>query len=374
MTYSGPARNRQELDAAMHLAAATFGTTLPESEQLERKKFLMLGNPRVRPEDVIVLCAPAGQVIGMVVLVGRQMMRDGDALPVVHITSVCLSEKARGQGLSRHLMAAALEACRSRGAALALLVARRAVDNYYNKFGFWGLSSYSSLAVRPLPAGRPSIRLAPASDNDLPARMEAYETCYNNHFGHHIRDETDWRYIREKSRLLQLDFLSVSGPGKLAGYILARQNRIFELGLSDPSRAREVVAGYASRQGLGQIDIDISRHHRLADHLGENAVHCSRECRYGGHMGAIVNTATLVETAASRIARRARIVSRPPAVEAVDGIEYHWDGERAHIIPPEHMDFAATARLIGATQLSTESHPNALDPPAPLNLLLADQV
>lgn len=78
--------------------------------------------------------------MGSAFLIERALPLRDKILRAVFISSISIAEKVRGQGLSYFLMEAAIEASRVRGIDVAMLIARRAVDGFYTRFGFWGLS------------------------------------------------------------------------------------------------------------------------------------------------------------------------------------------------------------------------------------------
>jgi GNAT superfamily N-acetyltransferase len=374
MTYAGPARSEAEANAALRLAATVFYPADEASAALERKSFLLSAERGIRQGDVIVVVLPDERVIGTIVLVDRIMPRAGIDLPVTYLSSVCVAEDMRGKGHSVALMEAALTACDQRDCAMALLIARRAVDHYYTRFGFWGLSSHNQMDIKPRAKGPAAGALRPAEEKDLAACAALYEHAYAKAFGHHKRSAAYWPFLLRKAPRLGTELLVLDEDGKLAGYFLAAKERIFEFAVADRVPAVDALASFARRYDHERLLIDIGPTHAAAPQLLDCANLTSRECRYGGHMGRVIDAERLAAAAKLRIAERAAANRLQPMTERLDGLEYGWDGRNASVaVTASALGFGGATRLFGASQLSL-SPVSALDPGEPFNILLADQV
>jgi N-acetylglutamate synthase-like GNAT family acetyltransferase len=377
MTYVGPARNDRELGAAVRLAAETFHVTNDPVAAFDRKMTLLSGERQLTPTDVVVVTLSEGRVIGTIVLIDRIMPRLGVELPVTYMSSICIAEDMRGRGYSVDLVNEAKAACQRRGSAMAFLIARRAVDHYYTKFNFWGLSSYNQTSVNlsATNSSTPSIGLRAAQLNDLKQCEAFYDRAYVSAFGHHHRNGTFWTFLLRKLHILGVEFLVADGPNEIAGYLMASQARILEFAVEESLSALSLLAAYAKRSNLQRLTVDLPPSHGAASQLLEHESLVSRECRYGGHMGAVIDREKLLSMAGARIQKRAEISRLPATIERLDGLEYIWNGKTASVsVCAATLDFATTARLFGATQLSTSHRRSALDPDEPFNILFADQV
>lgn len=374
MTYLGPARDLAEVNAATRLAATVFYPAMEAPTAFDRKAFLLSAEQAVKPDDVIVAVAPGGRVIGTITLVDRTMPRAGAGLPVTYLSSVCVAEDMRGKGLSVPLMEAALAACRQRGCAMAFLIARRAVDHYYTRFRFWGLSSYNQMTIKlgARRAGAGMLRTAREQDRVRCAAL--YEIAYARAFGRHMRSAQFWSFLLRKAPLVATDFLVLEKDGVVEGYFLAAKERVFEFAISDAVSVSEALDSLGRHSNHDQLLLDIGPTHAAAPELLHGANLTSRECRFGGHMGKVIDAEHLVSAAERRVARRAAADGLLAMTETLDGLEYRWDGLNASVsLAASELGFEATARLFGASQLSL-SPVSALDPGEPFNILQADQV
>lgn len=368
MTYAGPARNDLEVEQALNLATRVFQPNPTGKAAADTKRFYSLDVPGVSDQDIIVV-ERAGRTVGSVVLIDREMRSGGVALPVSYLTSVCIEPGMQGEGLSRPLMKAARDACVSRGVGMMMLVARRSVDGYYNRFGFWGLSSYNRIIFQVRAAtAAPDSRAADASD--IPALARLHAETYSEELGCHSRNEAAWRYLLEKMARLEIS-VRISP----AGYLIVREHRVFELALAPDADPIEALTSLAGGRGIDRFELFLSPTHPLAPVFASEGLRVSRECTYGGHMGAIANQSVLLDIVERRVARYAIAMGLPPLNEEIDGIRYSWDGSKAYVAVTGKDDgFWTTSRLFGATQLSMSRHIARLDPLRSFNILMADQL
>jgi GNAT superfamily N-acetyltransferase len=365
--YAGRARNKAEVERALDLAADVFHLKA-EGDGFNARRFLTLEVPGVSSDDIFVV-AKDSRVVGTIMLVDRRMISGGIVVPVTYITFVCIDPGLRGAGLSRQLMAAVMEECAARGSAMMMLIARRSVDGYYNKFGFWGLSSYSRVSISTPPlAGKLSLRAAGSDDVGLCGGL--YDRTYGEELGRHERTAASWLYLLEKMRNLGISVLTSE-----AGYLIASANRVFELAVHPDADPTALLAAYGDHAGAARLELDLSPTHPLASELSKSAVRISRECSYGGHMGAVANLDILRGIVEQRIAARAVATRVGATTEEIDGIRYDWDGQKARVtVSGRARDFWTTSRLFGAMQLSTRGREGRLDLVRPFNILMADQV
>jgi len=184
MSYAGVARNSCEREEALKIAAASFGSATGTLDAaIARKAFLVQEHPGYSDESPVVVCSADGSVIASAFLIDCALPGAGRTLQGVFVSSVSVAESSRGNGVSLLLMEAAIKAATSRGSDIAMLIARRAVDGYYTRFGFWGVSQYSkvtfSMATLPmnvLSGKQATIR--PVTESDFNACAVLYTTSY----------------------------------------------------------------------------------------------------------------------------------------------------------------------------------------------------
>ncbi len=381
MLYAGPARNRNEEEQAVALAGRVFSAPAENLEQsYERKNFLVLGHPGAGEDSTIVVSLSDQGVIGAAFLIDRVFPRGPALIRGSFVSSICIDESARGQGYSRALMEAAIRASRERGSAIALVIARRAADHFYMRFGFWGLSQYSKLtvdteALSVTPTTGMSLR--PASAGDLSGCAALYDADYRDVFGHCLRDDQTWRYVLKKVTYLHVQFSVIETVGSVVAYAIHdNAGNVHELGSAGAAEARAALALLAGGSPGPSLLLHVSPTHPVISALdGLDITLSGRECSFGGHMARVLDAAPLAAAAERRIEQRARSFGLAPQTESAAGIHAAWDGEAARLRLDGPIDNLATmARLLGAARVSSPGGNSQLDPPVSFNIPLADQI
>jgi predicted N-acetyltransferase YhbS len=300
MSYAGIARNDSEREQALQLAATHF--PLPDDGQdvaILRKTQLLREHPGYTHDSPIIVCSPDGRTVGSAFLINCAVPLKDRVLRGVFVSSVSVTEAARGQGLSRLLMEAAIQSATDRGVDIAMLIARRAVDGYYTRFGFWGLSQYSKVTVKvaTLPAGKhlpKSSSLTPVTAVDFELCAALHAENYRNLVGHCQRDSEKWRYILQKLRYIGMRLDLVSIDGKAAGYVLHdEKGNLHEIAtLRDESLCTPRTFLEACASDSDDVVLHVHPTHPFLEGLkGADVSLTLRECPYGGHMVRILNPA-----------------------------------------------------------------------------------
>lgn len=381
MLYAGPARNQEELNLAIALAGRVFASPTEDlAPAVERKKVLVLEHPGAGENPAIVVSLPGKGVVGAAFLIDRVFPHGPASIRGTFISAFCIDENLRGQGYSRALMAAAVQACSKRGAAIALVIARRAVDHFYTKFGFWGLSQYSKLTVESAALSHISIaglRLRRASHDDLPQCGEKYDLAYRDSFGHCLRNRQTWEYIIKKSACLGVRVSVIEKEAVIIGYAIHDESgNIHEIGVDSTSDARIALAVLARLAAGKLLTVHVSPIHPVVHALeGFDVTLATRECPFGGHMVKVVDPVQLLDAAVCRIEQLARSRNLAPRTENADGLCLTWDGEKASIHADVPMDsLASVARLLGVARVSSTDSPLTFDSQVSFNIPLVDQI
>lgn len=300
MSYAGIARSDSERKAALELAAASFSQPdAPLEETIHRKANFLHQHPGFGETSVIVVCDKSDAVVGSAFLINSEMPAGKRLLNSVFISSVSVAEKSRGQGLSVLLMESAIRAATERGADIAIVIARRAVDGYYTRFGFWGVSQYSKvmLELATLPSDKnpvQSVLLKPITRQDLGLCATLYAANYNNLFGHCLRKPEMWEYVLNKLPYMGLRFDLALIDGELAGYVVHDgAGNFHEIGVvsSDTFFSPRMFFA-ACAPGCKSVTLHIHATHPFLSRLeGADVSLTLRECPYGGHMVRIVSPA-----------------------------------------------------------------------------------
>jgi predicted acetyltransferase len=348
------ARSDAEAHEAFALALSIFGETTAVDAYRDYKTALWFDDPAYAPENVIV-ARSGGAICGVSRIVPRTLYRRDQPYAMAGISSVCVAAAMQGRGLSRTLIEHTLERCRARGFDFAFLVARRAADHYYTRFGFWGVASYSRVMVRvPAPAAAPALVLGAPDAADVPVYSAAYDACYANTFWRVERSAAYWDFLMQRCRYQGLSFSSLVQDGRSVGYAITSAAAVHELAYTEEVPAGALVRLLAHAVGAdATLPLEMPPEHRfVAAAYGLDMTLSARECTYGGHMARVLNTARLLERLAARAPEDAAALAH-----------------LAHAGCPDHRE---TCRLLGAWSPTETRHGE--DRPLHFDVSLVDQV
>lgn len=290
-----------EIDQALKLAQLIFEPLSGINDYANYKAHLWRKDPTYALENFILAKDADKSVCGLVRVVPRKVFRGNEVFNVAGISSVCLSTNHRGKGNSIGLMRYAIECCRERGFDFAFLFARRAADNYYTRFGFHGVSSYSEISVRCLNL-QPDLRLECGQSDEkyIDIYASAYEQCYVDVFGRVERTDSYWKFLLQKFLSSPIKFETVYLNKEPIGYVIAEGFTVHELALLRPLDIKGLIGLLKDRlpqaTAKDNIKLKIPPQHTLV--AGLNGLDISltlRECAFGGHMACILNGPSLIE-------------------------------------------------------------------------------
>jgi predicted acetyltransferase len=379
-----PAESAAEGDEALRMACEVFSGSGTAANYPDYKAVLWREDPTFAESNVMIARTQAGKLAGVIRIVPRQLHRAGQAIWVAGISSVCVAPAFRGRGYSVPLMEHTLDHCQSRGFALAFLIARRAADHYYTRFGFWGVSSYTRVAIATSMSPEktsPAICFPPAKPDWIDDYRTAYLESYSNSFGWFERDYSYWKYLLKRMNLLPgVKFLSITRNGVPLGYVVKEGMLIREVAILDALPADELVHALVSLVGAADppLQLDIPPEHRLCRKLqGFDASIRFRECSYGGHMLRILDVDRVADMLAGRVAERLGTIGCARLSGGVDGVDIRWDGTQCRVnlsAQARHRPgYEQTCTLLGALSISGNRE-SLVDRLLPFNISFPDQV
>lgn len=380
-----PARSAAEADEALGLAFRVFTEHSPIRDYADFKTILWREDPHYRPENLLLARNNSGRLAGLVRIVPRALYRVDQKFSVAGISSVCVDPGLRGKGFSAPLMEYALEQSRARGFDLALLIARRAADHYYTRFGFWGISSYNKATIAlPNPGNETPliITLLPAKPEHTGLHSEAYLACYRNAFGYFERTPQYWDFLLKKAGYLTgLRWFTIAADGIAVGYAIASRHIVHEIAwvgeLPAQSLAMAVSTQLQPPPAERSLTVEIPPQHRLfAASQDADITLGFRECSYGGHMVKILDISRARELLAARISDKLGQLGVRKYAADRDGLNISCDSHGCRVDLSLHElstpSYAQTCRLLGAHALSLQQWD--IDQSLPFNVSLPDQL
>lgn len=378
--YIGTVRNAEEAQQAKELALVIFSGNVNQEieDERDRKNFIWQDVDDIKLSDIVVAVDEDNRVIGVVRIVYRNINRTSQRYRCAGLTSICVAPDWRGKGLSVKVMDSAHEVARQAECEIALLVARKAVDHYYNKFDYWGLSSYNRVIIKTseLAAIESSgVCFSPCDEESLEQYERWYRRCYAKSFGAANRSIQYWQFLLKKMSFQGVSCSNMCIGEYTAGYVIHSGAVIHEIAFDEKFNALGALAVF-SRMHEDTIELEIEQQHPLVQDLANIDFRIStRQCMFGGHMVKILDLKAVTEKLKDRIIGRATKYGYQPTTESHARVEISWNGKDAEVSLQAELNkvgFETTALLLGARMLTTNH--TSLDSPACFNLLLPDQV
>lgn len=285
LIYTGLARNDHEKNEALALASKVFKN---EKSSSFSKLDILSVNGSLKNNDIVIVKKDNKNVCGCCFLVDRFFIRNNEKIKGTFFSSICILESERGTGLSITMLKEAIKQSTLRKSIFSVLISRRAVDYFYNKLSFWGISQYSKIIISKLESRlvNKNISFKNASNKDFNLINSVYENSYLNSFGPCIRNEDNWDYILNKSIHQNLFFKIIIINEVFSGYMIFSKNVIYEISLINKTNYLDVLDFYNKTFLEGEdIIIQCSENHLLIEELSNSDfVIQKRQCNYGGHM------------------------------------------------------------------------------------------
>ena len=377
--YIGCARDSHDIEAALLLAAKTFNYHKGLSkESFKNKKILLSPYDTLYEKDVVILANDQNEICGACFLIDREFYKNGIRLKSTFLSSICISESSRGLGLSRLLMDEAIKKCEQRGSSFAVLIARRSVDFFYNKFSFWGLSQYSSinLKIADKLTSYSNYSISPATDKDLAVVSELYDSTYSKLFGSCVRSIKYWNYVLWKAKSQQFNFLLLRSEDVVIGYVIFQDNDIYEISTTNNTSCLELLYVLRERYSINNVTLHCSSQHPLISELEELDFSCTRrQCCFGGHMVRVLNPGYLLNCLKDEVKHATLTLGITNHTEIHGNSTIKIQGGELDVkISGSPYTYKNTCFLMMADGLSIFSDKNILYKPHSFNIPYFDQI
>jgi predicted acetyltransferase len=369
--YIGCARNAQDIESALLLAARCF--------QVEKKTVAIRSlYEKIFERNVIILINESGDLCGTCFLVDRIFYRGKNRLKGTFLTYICIAEQSRGKGLSTILMNGAIEECERRDSVFAIVIARRAVDHFYNRFHFWGLSQYSEIKIKfaDIDSCIRHYTIAPATPADLDEVNHLYEASYANLYGACVRTIQYWNHLLWKAKQHSYQFVVYKIQDKIQGYAIFSGAHLYEFATTKTISSLEILYDFSQLYAFKELILSCPKEHPLVTKLqGVDFTIIQRQCSYGGHMVRVINKNKLIKCLAQEIQDKLNHFGIDKYKEQCGENIVELQKEQINIRiadPPYHYE--DTCFLMGADFLSHGLNQNSIYQPHAFNIPLMDQM
>jgi predicted acetyltransferase len=375
--YVGTARSKNESDEAVNLAARIFR---PENgvENSSSIKSMLVSLDGCILGECVVIVKLKGEVIATCFIVERLFFLSGEEVKGSFISSVCVAESFRGKGYASKLLNFALGECDKKGSKFAIVIARKAVDHFYNKFSFWGISGYSKINISIPPPPKRTMNLDIRQPDFLDA--EELNTIYKNVYAHMpgscVRSRENWEYLLWKISFIGCKISLLMDGNTLAGYIIYSAEQVYEFALIDDLSYLDFLTLLGQKLSLSNITLHASEFHPAYRNIGsiEHSV-THRQCIYGGHMVRILNFNFLYDLILKNIKRNLHKLRVNNYYVESNCLKIISGQEGIKLILDEiDLGYENTGLLMQATISSSDYVANSILGSMPFNIPLIDQI
>ena len=283
-------KDQKDLDESFNLAYNVFSKNV---NQLDRalKLITWTDYPYFEFRN-LVIAKDNDNIIGLVRIVPTIFLWNSREVKSAGVSSVCIDERYRGRGISKLLLEKTFFEIEKRKFDLSHLIARKALDNYYNKFGYFGASSYQKIQIKNSNFQKQeNVKLEKKFiEQNIKIYSQAYDESYVKCFGRVKRDEKYWYYLKLRfEKMNEVTFFTIKLNNIPIGYMLREGNKILELSILEQHLSNEILEQIIF-SNEDEVVLEIPFEHSLVSYLGNwDIIFLSRKCLFGGHMLKIIN-------------------------------------------------------------------------------------
>lgn len=330
-----PAQTQSDVLAAMEFAAKVYGPNYFAAKRShDRILKLELSS---KPENFILARDKSGSIVGLARIVERELLLPLSSLSVGGISTVCSHPDWKGRGIGIVLMEKALSYIQDRKYDISLLFGRRAVDGYYSRFGYEGVSCHMSMRMEivssdynlALPDG---IQLSSPCSDDLPSIQTLYESASVSIPVRLGRTLVAWRLFLERleDTPSSSELIVVRRGGTITGYVILNEEALAEAAF-DENRYDLALAilrdTVAMGKNSGLLIIGLPMQHAMSKWLSaRNHVVHLRRCEDGGHMVRVNNPIGCLHKMKNCMIKRIESAGLRPFSIRIGDINYFWNG------------------------------------------------
>jgi predicted GNAT family N-acyltransferase len=376
--YIGTARNTKEVNDAILLAANIF-----QNKELGRdgetiKKTLMQAGRLIKRKNIVIISNNVGTVLACCFLADKIFRIRGLECKGTFLTSIAVKDDYRGQGLSRLLMKKAIEECNFRFSTIAILIARKSVDFFYNKFEFWGVSSYSKISMKSSEiSSKIKIKNRRMTLVDIPKVNNLYKKTYSNLLGSVKRFKDDWAFIEWKVSLIKAKFIVFENhKNEILGYSIYKENKIYEISAINECKYVDLLYSLGLKNLYEDIFLCVGPDHPLIDELASIDYSLTqRSCHYGGPMVRVLDEKLLTSLMVNDIKNNIECSQLNEFEHSDIGVKINIKRGMINVnFPRMENNYMNTSFLIGADIIGSNLNTKKLLSLRQFNVLELDQL
>ena len=233
-------------------------------------------------KQFIIYLKKFNTTIGMIRVIKKKIYLSQKFYNVACITTVGIFPDLRNLGYARILMEKS-NAYLKKKFNLSLLIARRKVDHFYNKFNFIGNSEFFSIhfkIIKKISNNNFKKKKRNSINNNL---IKFYVDTNKKKNGYIQRENSDWKIINKKIFLSKFSINEFQYKNISLGYIVFKKRSIIEYGYNKEFLKFFILAikiFFEKEVEIKNPDKRIINELKKNDEIYINRRHCT----YGGHM------------------------------------------------------------------------------------------
>lgn len=272
----------QEFENAYALAKSIF---LDGADELAEEAKVLSWDQEIQQQ--LIIAKDGHRIAALARVCPRIMNWKSMSFNVAGLSSICVDQHYRGQGLGRKIMSATVQYCDDHRFDFTYLIARKKVDYFYQKFDFFGASSYPKIKINDYKKEKfEGLEFSPFNPEHIVEYKNFYSSNYYFCFGATNRSLSTWKNIAKHAALIGCNFREIWHQSKLVGYCVFDRLEIIEYGV-DPDCPDGLIAASLGQifKNKKSIELNIPHHHIIVNKLKCcDLVFTSRRCLFGGHM------------------------------------------------------------------------------------------
>lgn len=222
--------NDFDVEEVVELVSKIYGPNYFSAKQIHG--WLIRHEPSFSPQNFVMAKAENGTLIGLVRIVNREMRFGPSILTCGGISTVGVHDHWRKKGIASALVIEAEKAMQGRGIDMAFLHARRVLDGFYTRVGYWGVNRYLNLEIGSPPRNASELESLPLQKENLSELEISYASEYGKLAGSIVRNGDMWSFLIGRAAVLDQSFVvrecRVRDTGKFAGYLVLSGDTLHE--------------------------------------------------------------------------------------------------------------------------------------------------
>lgn len=196
-------------------------TIFDKSIKLNDKKIIWKSNSK---KNLYLIIKTKSKIIGLIRIISRKVKINGKFLKCACLTSIGILPTYQKKGFGKKLLETSNNFLKNKFD-VAMLIARRKLDNFYSQFGYKGQSEFCEMVIFNKNISKLKKKVTKNLNKN---HRKIYHLTFNKKNGYFIRNKEDWDLVNFRIKLNNLKSISVYNEKKLIGYFVFNNSIIYE--------------------------------------------------------------------------------------------------------------------------------------------------